>query len=239
MICRLRRALLVVIFGLSTLPTTPTGCDPAQPDRNVPTQTGYDALGRTVAVTDALGHATATQYDGLDRPLSVTRNAVPGAPAAPDTNVATRYQYDALGHVAQTTDPVSGTTQYSYDALGRTTATTDTLGRAIDAGQEGNGARWSATPDGRYTVAQVDGLGRVSTTTQNYSPTAALSATDATLITATVYDPTGRVTQLTDPAGRVTQYQYDLRSTLSRPTRSRTRRGLARGCAATTAPFQG
>jgi len=144
----------------------------------VPTQTGYDALGRTVAVTDA------------------------------------------LGQVAQTTDPVSGTTSYQYDALGRTTATTDTLGRALPDGHAGDGARWRATPDGRYTVAQVDGLGRVITTTQNYSPTAALSATDATLVTATVYDPAGRVTQLTDPAGRVTQYGYDLRDHLTRVTRN-------------------
>jgi len=209
---------------------------PSAPDRNVPTAYGYDALGRTTAVTDALGHATATQYDGRDRALSVTRNAVPGAPAASDTNVTTRYQYDAAGHTTSATNPVSGTTSYTYDALGRTTATTDTLGRAIPTGQGGGGARWSVTPDGRYTVQQVDGLGRVVTTTQNYSPTAPLAATDATLITATVYDAAGRVTQLTDPAGRVTQYGYDLRDHLTRVVRNARAAcpAAATDCAATT-----
>ena len=86
-------------------------------------------------------------------------------------------------------------------ATNQNAVATDALGRAVTSGQYGDGARWVATPDGRYTVQQVDGLGRPITTTQNYSPTAPPSATDANLITATVYDAAGRVTQLTDPAG--------------------------------------
>ncbi len=142
------------------------------------------------------------------------------APAYPNINVATTYGYDAVGETTVVTTAVGVPTSYSYDALGRTTATTDTLGRPIGTGQYGDGARWSITPDGRYTVQQVDGLGRTIRTTQNYSPTAPLSAMDANLITATVYDAGGRVTQVTDPAGRVTQYRYDLRDHLTGVTRN-------------------
>src|SRR5262249_41373861 len=45
-----------------------SGCaafDANIPDRNVPSQTHYDALGRAFETIDALGHITHTSYDGL------------------------------------------------------------------------------------------------------------------------------------------------------------------------------
>jgi YD repeat-containing protein len=72
--------------------------------------------------------------------------------------------------------------------------------------------RWSRSPDGRFTVTQVDGLGRVVATIQNYQtdspgPTTPL---DQDAITRTVYDAAGRVVQSVDPTGHVTADAYDL-----------------------------
>src|SRR5262249_6399498 len=82
----------------------------AQPDQNVTTTYGYDKLGRTVAVTDTLGHLDLTHYDGAGRVDWTARNAVGalfdanGLPlyqaysaSAPDRNVNTIYGYDGLG----------------------------------------------------------------------------------------------------------------------------------------------
>lgn len=192
------------------------GCapfDPTTPDRNVTTGTRYDALGRAVESVDALGHVTYTTYDGLDQAATVTANDVPGGPVNADTNVTTSYGYDPLGHTTVVTDGVGATTSYGYNGLGEATAIMDSAGHVTNSGYDGTGTeRWSATPDGRLTVLQVDGLGRVVTAIQNYHTGVATATTppDQDLTTRTVYDVGGRRVQSIDPAGHVTAYGYDL-----------------------------
>jgi len=184
---------------------------PSIPDRNVPTQTRYDALGRAYESVDALGHVTHSAYDGLGQTVAITQNDVAGGAATSDTNVGTATTYDALGRVSGATDATGAATSDGYNALGQTVAVTDAVGRVTRTGYDGTGAaRWSATPDGRLTLYTLDGLGRVITTTQNYSPTAPPAATDANLTTGTAYDLGGRRTQSVDAAGHVTAYGYDL-----------------------------
>jgi len=70
-----------------------TGCatfSSSYPDRNVPTQTHYDALGRAFETVDALGHVTHTAYGGVGRAIATTQNYVSGGSVLTDTNVTTR-----------------------------------------------------------------------------------------------------------------------------------------------------
>ncbi len=134
----------------------PTGCapfDPAQPDRNVRQTQGYDALGRTAVVTDALGVASVTHYDDLDRPVATIRNAVTGAPTTAITNVITLQAYDALGRTVVVTDATGVATRQNYDELGRTNVITDAVGRALHIGYDADGMpRWQLRHDGQLTV---------------------------------------------------------------------------------------
>ncbi len=194
------------------------GCAPFDPtnapDRNVPvSNTRYDALGHAFETVDALGHVTHTVYDGLGRAVSTIDNYVAGGPTNADTNVTSQTAYDALGRTIVTTDAVGARTSYGYDALGQTVAVTDALGRVISAGYDGTGVqRWEATPNGRLTVVQIDGMGREIATISNYRTGVPGPATppDQDLTSRTVYDAAGRRVQTVDPAGRVTAYGYDL-----------------------------
>jgi YD repeat-containing protein len=86
-----------------------TGCaafNGATPDRNVPSTTRYDALGRAYETVDALGHVTRTTYDGLGRAVATTQNDVASAPTTAITNVTTLIAYNALGQTTVLTDGV-------------------------------------------------------------------------------------------------------------------------------------
>jgi RHS repeat-associated protein len=203
------------------------GCAPfaagdlSKSDRNVPTITAYDALGRTTAITDTLGHVTLTTYDGLGRVQSTIQNYVAGAPATNDTNVTTQTVYDVMGRTIAVTDALSGTTRLEYDQLGHTAVVTDTMGRVTRFGYDGSGTqRWTeravGTAEQRLSVFQVDRLGRVVATIENYQNGAVEQneATDRDRITRTVYDLAGRPVQTIDAAGVITAFGYDLEDRL-------------------------
>ncbi len=119
-----------------------TGCaafDAGHPDRNVPASTGYDALGRAYQSIDALGRVTQTSYDGLGRSVAVTENCTDrgGAPSLsgcaaynalyPDRNVTTGTGYDGLGQTLSTTDGDGNTSSFTYDGLGDQVTSTDPM----------------------------------------------------------------------------------------------------------------
>jgi len=193
------------------------GCAPldaAQPDRNLPTTTVYDALGRVVETIDPLTYITRTTYDGLGRVTATTQNYRASTATTPtaNENVTTRTTYDALGRVVARTDATNVTTSVQYDALGNGTSSTQGT-RSTQAGYDGTGVqRWQRQADGRLTVFEVDGLGRIITTIQNYQNGVvdANEPVDQDLITRTRYDAAGRPVAVTNPAGRVTTYTYDL-----------------------------
>jgi len=205
-----------------------TGCaayDPRAPGGgNLSTGTvSYDALGRASQSTDARGYVTQTGYDGLGRTVAVTQNAsgAPYDPAHPDQNVATGTAYDTLGRTVATTDAVGAATVYGYNGLDQTVAVTTqatlTSTRTSQTGYDGTGAtRWTQGPDGSLTVYQVDGLGRVITTTRAYTGTGqpVPGRSDLNLATGTVYDAAGRAVQTRDPAQHVVSNTYNLRDQL-------------------------
>ena len=194
--------------------------DPAHPDQNLTTTTGYDAQGRAATATDALNTQTTTGYDGLGRTVAMTTGDTGGTynPASPDQNVATGTAYNALGQTVAATDGLGTPTTYAYNGLGQTVAvttmTTLSTTSVTRSGYDGTGAlRWTLSPVGLYTVYGTDGLGRVLTTTQNYTFTGQPlpGRTDANLSTGTVYDAAGRVLETIDPAGHVVSTTYNLR----------------------------
>ena len=193
------------------------GFDSNVPDRNVPTETRYDALGRAFETVDALGTVTHATYDILGRVIASTQNYVSGGPVDSDTNVTTSRAYDVLGRTTVITDAVGAASVQAYNALGYTTVMTDAVGRASFTGYDGAGAqRWSESPDGRFTVQQLDGLGRAMATIVNYDDGAVGGSepTDQDVTTSTVYDVGGRVIATVDAAGIETRFTYDLRDNL-------------------------
>jgi RHS repeat-associated protein len=194
-----------------------TGCatfSSSTPDRNVTSETHYDALGRAFERLDPAGVATRSLYDGLGRVTSTIAAYDDGVfdSNVPDTDVTTQTSYNALGQAVTATDPTSGVTTQAYNGLGATIVITDSVGRETHQGYDGQGAlRWSRSPDGRLTVYQLDGLGRTIATIANYDDgvVGVSEPADQDLITETVYDAAGRQVQTVNPAGQVTQFAYD------------------------------
>jgi len=74
----------------------------------------YDALGRRIQTTDALGHTTTTTYNALGQ-----------AVVAKDANGNLSYKvYDADGHLLGSVDGNGYVTAYTYDAYGNVLSTT-------------------------------------------------------------------------------------------------------------------
>ncbi|NHQ94239.1 RHS repeat protein [Janthinobacterium lividum] len=90
----------------------------------------YDAAGRPVSITDALGHVTRYRYDQHGRLVELTDarggskhfqyNREGWLTSYTDCSGHTsEYQYDALGRLEATRDALDHATRYEYDALGR------------------------------------------------------------------------------------------------------------------------
>ncbi len=105
---------------------------------NLCTQYAYDAVGRTVIVTDtpstssgqAVGRMARTFYDAAGRVTARVENWNPATLQSPDQcvlsaantgveNICTRYGYDQLGRQVTTTNALGQTSLTVYDAYGR------------------------------------------------------------------------------------------------------------------------
>jgi RHS repeat-associated protein len=179
--------------------------NPAYPDQNITTTYGYDLLGRTVAITDTLGHVSLThyneqgfvdwtmqnavdvQYDAFGQPIYEAFSA-----AQPDRNVSTLYQYDGLGRTSLVTE--TGLLTGSFDPVLLQFSSTDT----------------------RTTRYQYDELSRPMTVTLNYRPSLPATA-DTNIELYTRYDGAGNVITQTDTLGRWTVIEYDA---LNRPVKT-------------------
>jgi RHS repeat-associated protein len=236
--------------GEPVVPATPPAFNPAYPDRNVATLYGYDGLGRTVLVTETglltgvfspttrrfSDHTTRvshTQYDSLDRPITVTLNYQPSNVA--DANFQTVMTYDGAGNLTGQRDSYGRWSSTTFDALNRPVTVTvnledgnpltgasdtdrvsvtryDASGRVAETvSNYADGVFNADEPDrDRITRYQYDSLGRVITTTQNLMANPG-SRTDVNLTTVNAYDPvTTRLLAQQDPLGRWQHTQYDV-----------------------------
>ncbi len=163
---------------------TPPVFNPIFPDRNVRTETVYDADGDAIATIDNAGVITRTYYDGLHRPVTVVQNLAGQGievetppvfnPAYPDQNVRTDTVYGATGEVVRTIDTLGHATVSCYDGQGRVIKTVQNPS--------------VSDPCGPYTPS---------------------AETDLDIITLTAYDGLGNRVSVTDPNGLQTTYQYD------------------------------
>jgi len=200
------------------------------------TRTQYDQLNRPVTTTlnyengDPLTVDPANQSwtDGHDTDIvQVTRYR-------PDTTVAQEIDNYVDG-VFTASEPITDRiTQYAYDAVGRvitTTLNTDpaTLGARSDTNRT-SAVSYDPTSGqvlgdrdalGRWTSYVYDGLGRLTTTTENCRDTSgnpmaqgcapfdAANAPDRNVSSQTRYDVLGRAFETVDPLGHVTHTTYD------------------------------
>jgi len=128
----------------------------------------------------------------MGRAIDVIQHYVSGGAVNSDTNVKTTTSYDGLGETTQTTD-AKNIPHLHLRCPGRPDQRDRPMSRLTRMGYDGTGTlRWRMTPDGRVTVYNVDGMGRVTITIANYHTGTAGAATDQDLITTTVYDAAGR-----------------------------------------------
>lgn len=142
---------------------------------------GYDKTGRLTSTTDPRGDGFTTKYkyDELDRLI---------ATYLPGTGTPARTEYDPVGQVVASIDPLDRRTEYDYGKVAqRLLATKDATGGVT---------RSAYTPAGRLSAA-IDAEG--DKTTYKYDGRGYLSA---------VVAPRGNV-KGADPADFTTSYTYD------------------------------
>ncbi|GAA1311628.1 type IV secretion protein Rhs [Planotetraspora silvatica] len=151
----------------------------------------YDALGRSVGVTDAKNNVWATSYDQLGNAVSSTD---------PDTG-GTSSSYDDIGELLTTTDNRGQTLSYVYDNLGRKTEQHDgpTTGPKLaawtyDAATLGKGLpsssiAFNSSGATRYTssIAGYTNLGKPKDTTITIPASAAKNTAAITYKTTNTY----------------------------------------------------
>jgi RHS repeat-associated protein len=181
-------------------------------DVDIVTEYQYDANGNLVRTIDTLERATQTDYDALNRPITMTVNYENGIfdPQVPDQDVQTVYTYDAVGNQRRVTDPLGRVTTYDYDALNRVITVTanyvppgapgdaDTNVQTVYA-YDASGCRTRVTDPNQHTTTYAyDDLNRVVTTTNHLDGR-----------TVVAYNAVGNRTGVTDARQNQTVYKYD------------------------------
>jgi RHS repeat-associated protein len=171
------------------------------PDADIVTEYQYDANGNLVRTIDTPGRATQTDYDALNRPITVTVNYENGIfdPQVPDQDVQTAYTYDAVGNQIRITNPKSQITKYDYDDLNRVITVTNPLDGQTVYAYDAAGNRTRVTdPNQHITTYAYDDLNRVVTTTNHLEGR-----------TVVAYDAVGNRMGVTDARQNRTVYKYD------------------------------
>ncbi len=193
------------------------------------------ATGELVESADKMGVRNSYLYDANGRLLSQT-DAVGTADAR-----TISHSYDAAGHMLTTTDTLGYVTAYAYDPYGRQTALTDAYGNTQSWTWNGNSTLASTRSAGGIvtsysydalgqltTITQADGsarhfvydaAGRLITLTDEAGAVTQYSydARDRLLATtyadgsseSVQYDAAGDAVTVTNRAGLITSYRYD------------------------------
>ena len=149
----------------------------------------YDAQGRRVSETDALGQVTRFEHDRRGNLAKETNPA----------NGVTEYRYDAQDRLVSVTDPVGVTTQYVYDAAGSLLS---------EIGPTGAITRYEYDPRGRL-AAVIDPAGRATRYQYQALGLTAAEVGPGGAAYRYEYDAVGNLLREVDPRGGVTARTYD------------------------------
>lgn len=172
-------------------------------------RTEFDAAGRVVSITDALGNPVTEAFD-VDARTGTFTDA--------NGNV-TLSLYDDRGNVIRKTDPEGGVWEYEFDANNNETRKRDPLGRVTRTEYDGRGNVTRVIDAlGNSTVTAYNALNKPTSVTDVLGHTNQFSydaqgqllelrnaVNDASTFTR---DSRGRVTSVSDFAGHTTLYDY-------------------------------
>lgn len=188
----------------------------ADPLRDSTVTSAFDASGKAVSLTDALGNVTTREYSAFG---NLTREVRPAS-----GNYAVQYTYDRRGLQLSEADDYDGlrlTRKIQYDAFGRAIATTDAKGIAQAIRYDRSG-RVIATGDGFGAMSGItyDAFDRVLTRQDKLGNVTTYIYDDLTHTTSVISaggvrssvqrDLHGQTIVLTDGVGSSTHYTYDL-----------------------------
>lgn len=166
---------------------------------------------RTATLSDPnqIAALETTEYDAFGR---ATRRIDANGKARVD-------EYDRLGRVVVSRDPMGGARSASYDAFGRQLTTTDALGNTSTFTYDPETRSVSmTTPEGVRTATSYTRHGQVHTlkdgrggvTTYTYDRDGRLVGKSSPLATeSSSYDAAGRLVETRDAAGNRVNYAYD------------------------------
>lgn len=212
---------------------SPRGNEAGAEPSKFETKTERDAQGRSVKVTDPLGHETKYKYDAVGN-LEVETN--PNAHAttyvydaanertevkAANGDVS-KTAYDSMGKVKSQTDGNGKTNKYERNALEQITETINPLERKTTRKYDAAGnLKELKDPEGRTTTYTYDAGNRLKEV--KYSEEATKPVTyaygkdgevtemkDATGTTKNAYDELDRLTESTNGNKEVVKYEYNL-----------------------------
>lgn len=154
-----------LIFSLTVIPLLghlATVNAQAQIVQNTTYTFGYDSMGNTTQITDALGNVSNFSYD----PLLRLKQAVQPVPVSGVARPTSNFTYDGLDQPATVVDPRSLTTTYTSDGLGNRTglASPDTGATTQTYDANGN-LKTSTDARGKLTTYAYDALNRLTTVT--------------------------------------------------------------------------
>ena len=148
-------------------------------------------MGKPVRVRDANQVDTDYTYDGMGRPLTVTRN-----PGASQSHYA--MAYDAAGNLTRLTLPMGGWLEYTYDGASRVTAIENDSGEKITFMLNALGQ-----PTAEQTLAPGGAIARASTRAYDELGRMIQSAGAGGQTWQYAYDKVGNLTSTTDARGKV------------------------------------
>lgn len=153
------------------------------------TETAYDAFGRVVASTDAVGSTTKYEYDKLGRQIVVTN----------PLNKTTKTTYDAYGQQLSVTDALGHATTYSYDHNARTVTVTSPENVVVTTTHSVFG----------QTLSIKDGNGNLRSFIYDHNGNLTQEKLGSAIVDSREYDVADRLVATTDANGVRTTYTYD------------------------------
>ncbi|MEZ4672578.1 MAG: RHS repeat-associated core domain-containing protein [Anaerolineae bacterium] len=182
----------------------------ADPDRDMVTRTAYDSAGRVMYTEDALGARTWIAYDGLGRQVKTIASAVGTATdggvndprsasyvpsSAADKDLITTTVYDVDGRVQSTQDALGRVSRNVYDSRGRVTRSISNY--LVQGTTNPKDWVWNASSN-RWEYGAA-----------NTTPVSHGTDNDQNIISDTLYDVRGRVSQTIDNRHNTTWQVYD------------------------------